>query len=660
MQGISPSCLAKHKGMARCSFATYCNYKPLPASLLARRLLSIGYSEEQEMLGLRQKLSLGFAGLLAIVIILGVQSVMLLSQLGDSIDVILRENYRSVVACQQMKEALERMDSGMLFVLLGYEPEGTKLITDNESNFEQALLVEMNNITLPGEGEKASRLQELFTQYRSTIKDVRDTSIPDNLRRENYFTKLLPLFGRIKATADEIMHMNQQNMTDANNQARRRAASAQRQMYLLLIVGALIAGVFMIFTRRWILLPITRLIQSANDIRAGNLDLVVKIESADEIGALSEAFNSMAESLRRVQRTREAKLAQIQHTIQQAFNSLPDPVAVVDLDGRVEVATEAAGFSFGLKPGTRIQTLAFDWLMPLFHSAVKNVGPNGTACSNTAIQCFLNGEERFFCPKAVTILDREKQPAAVMFILADVTQQRHQDDLKRSVISTVSHQLKTPLTSVRLAIHLLLEEDIGALTEKQAEVLIAAEEDAERLHRILDDLLDIGRIESGRATLDFQSVSSHVLALDSVEPFRSACQDRGVNLIVNLPDDLPEVWADPTRVPHIFANLFSNALKYTNRGGTITLLADSDEEFVRFSVSDTGKGIPDRYLETVFEQFFRVPDQGTETGAGLGLAIAKEIVEAHGGTISVDSREAEGSTFIFSLKRSDRLLPEEY
>jgi signal transduction histidine kinase len=430
-------------------------------------------------------------------------------------------------------------------------------------------------------------------------------------------------------------------------------------MYLLLIVGAVMAGGFIIFTRRWILMPITRLIRSANDIRSGNLDLVVKIESADEIGALSEAFNSMAESLRQVRRTREAKLAQIQHTIRQAFNSLPDPVAVVDLEGRVEVATEAAGIAFGLRPDTRIQTLTFDWLMPLFHSAATNAGHSESNSGKPVIQCFLNGEERYFSPKAFPILDTEKQPVAVMFILSDVTQQRHQDELKRSVISTVSHQLKTPLTSVRLAVHLLLEEDIGALTEKQSEVLIAAEEDAERLHRILENLLDIGRIESGKARLNFRTVSSHVLALDSVEPFRSACQDRGVSLTVSLPDDLPDVWADPTRVPHVFANLFSNALKYTDPGGTITLSADADEGFVRFSVTDTGKGIPDRYLETVFEQFFRVPEQGDETGAGLGLAIAKEIVEIHGGTITVKSQEAKGSTFIFSLKRSDRILQEE-
>lgn len=610
------------------------------------------------MLGLRQKLSLGFAGLLAIIVIIGAQSVMLFSQLGDSIDVILRENYRSVIACQQMKEALERMDSGLLFVLLGYDQEGKKLISANLEHFEQSLQVEVNNITLPGEGEKAKELQSLFAQYKAAVGNVTEANLSADERRNDYFTKLLPLFGQIKNTADDILHMNQQNMSEANDNARRRAASAGRQMYVLLVVGAVIAGAFIFFTRRWILLPITRLISSANDIRSGNLDLVVKIDSNDEIGQLSEAFNAMTESLRRVRRTREAKLAQIQHTIQQAFNSLPDPVAVVDLEGRVEVATEAAANAFGLKPNTQIQSLPLDWLMTLYHSALKNGGRVEPDTGEPAIQCFINGEERYFCPKAVPILDREKQTTAVMFILSDITQQRQQNDLKRGVISTVSHELKTPLTSVRMAIHLLLDEDIGTLSEKQVEVLIAAEEDAERLHRILENLLDIDRIESGKARLDLQAVSSHVLAFEAVELFRSSCQDGGINLTVEIPDDLPEVWADPTRVTHVFANLFSNALKYTDPGGNIRLSAEADEDSVRFSVSDTGKGIPERYLETVFERFFRIADRETESGAGLGLAIAKEIVEAHGGKIHVESREAEGSTFTFSLRRVDRIFEE--
>jgi len=207
------------------------------------------------MLGLRQKLSLGFGGLLLIILIIGIQSIVYLTRLGESIDVILRENYRSVIACQQMKEALERMDSGILFELLGYTQKGDELIRKNELVFEMALQVELNNITLPGEGEKANHLRSLFDQYRRVLRKIEDAKVPITVRRNAYFTDLFPLFLQIKDTAGEILRMNQQNMSDANDLARNRAAAARKQMYILLFAGTIVALGFIIFAGRWILRP---------------------------------------------------------------------------------------------------------------------------------------------------------------------------------------------------------------------------------------------------------------------------------------------------------------------------------------------------------------------------------------------------------------------
>jgi NtrC-family two-component system sensor histidine kinase KinB len=205
------------------------------------------------MLGLRQKLSLGFGGLLLIILIIGIQSIIQLTKLGESIDVILRENYRSVIACQQMKEALERMDSGILFELLGYTEKGNELIRKNELAFEMALEVELHNITLPGEGEKANRLKNLFGQYKTVLRRVENSKTPIAFRREAYFSDLFPLFLQIKETAGEILRMNQQNMSDANDVARNRAAAAKKQMYIFLFVGTIIALGFIFFAGRWIL-----------------------------------------------------------------------------------------------------------------------------------------------------------------------------------------------------------------------------------------------------------------------------------------------------------------------------------------------------------------------------------------------------------------------
>lgn len=609
------------------------------------------------MLGLRQKLSLGFGGLLVIILVIGIQSINYLTQLGPAIDVILRENYRSVLACQEMKEGLERMDSGALFIFLGEREQGSNLIQKNEAVFEKALQVELNNITLPGEEEKAHDLQSLFKRYQVALHQVQELKTFAE-QREAYFRELFPLFLQIKTTADEILQMNQKNMSDANDWARRSADSAKKQMYILLLVGMIVAVGFVIFTGKWILRPVNRLIRSAEEIKRGNLDLVIQSDSRDEIGRLSETFNEMASALRESRRSDQTKLVRIQHATEQAFNSLPDAVAIVDPGGKVEVATETARNVFGLKPNKQVRGLPYPWMSEILTETLRTGRTIVSKGDERMIQRFVDGGEHYFRPLAIPILDNDGQPSGIVLVLQDVTQEREQEELKRGVISTVSHQVKSPLTSIRMAVHLLLEEKVGSLTPKQAELLLAAREDSDRLHGILNNLLDISRIESGRVEMNFRKLSPHTMVFEALEPFRMDFKDRGVALGTEVPSDLPEVWADTARMNHVFANLLSNALRYTPAGGKVTVLARADEERVHFSVSDTGKGIPSQYLARIFEQFFRVPDQEDETGVGLGLAIVKEIVEAHGGTIKVDSRLGEGSTFTFTLRRADFISKE--
>jgi len=604
------------------------------------------------MLSLRQKLLLGFGGLLLIILIGGIQSIIQFRHLGQSIDVILKENYRSVVACQDMKEALERMDSGVLFTFLGYQQLGNEQIKKNEAAFEKALDIELHNITVPGEGEKAAALQALFTSYQVKIHDLQKQFQSGGARRV-YFNEILPLFQQVKNTADDILQMNQRNMNEANDRARKDAASAQERMYLFLLCGIFVAVAFMLFIGKWILRPIERLIRYTEEIRDGNLDLVVQIDSRDEIGRLSEAFNDMTTSLREFRRSAQAKLHRTQQATKEALNSLPDAIAIVDPSGKVEISTNSAKEFFGLNPGAQIQDLPVAIFNELFQDIVHYGLIKEAEKKKKIFQKFIKMEEHYFQPQTTAITDQNGQLTGVLLIVKDVTEHRQLDEMKRGMISTVSHELKSPLTSVRMAIHLLLEEKVGILTEKQTEILLAAREDSDRLHQILQNLLDISRIESGRLQMDCQDTYAQSLVLDAVEPFRRAAQDGGVELKIQLSDDLPMVCADSTQIGHVFSNLLSNALRYTAPGGSITVSTILEEQMVRFSVTDTGRGIPHQFMQRIFEQFFRVPDQKSETGAGLGLAIAKEIVEAHGGNIDVVSQEGKGTTFSFTLKRAE-------
>jgi signal transduction histidine kinase len=601
------------------------------------------------MFSLRQKLLLVFGGLLLIIVLISIQSIVKVTDLGNAIDIILRENYQSVIACQKMKESLERIDSGALFILSGSEKEGRRAIEGNVPEFEKALQTELDNITLPGEGERATRLQELFVQYRALLQSTVDKTVSPEKRRQIYYTELFPLFRDIKDTADQILNMNQQNMYEANQHARLKAATAREQMYFLLFLGAIVAVAYMLLIGKWILRPIRSLTQSVDEIKQGNLDLVVRSDTRDEIGHLSQAFNEMTASLREIRRVEELKLVRLQHSTQETFNNLPDVATVVDLEGRVEVSTETARNTFGLNRGVQIKILPYKWMTDLFRDALKSDKMSMNQDNIPLIQHFINTEEHYFRPTAAPILNSRKEVTGVILVLKDVTEQLEHDELKRGVISTVSHQLKTPLTSIRMALHLLLEEKVGSLTPKQADLLIAAREDSDRLDRILENLLDMSRIASGKVAMELQASQPHQMILTAVESYRAAARQRGVELKTDLPDDLPDVLADTIQIAHVFANLLFNAMKYTDSGGMITLAAQTEQEHVHFSISDTGKGIPADYLPNIFDRFFRVPGQEHETGTGLGLSIVKEIVEAHGGSVSVDSHVGEGTTFSFTL-----------
>jgi len=214
-------------------------------------------------------------------------------------------------------------------------------------------------------------------------------------------------------------------------------------------------------------------------------------------------------------------------------------------------------------------------------------------------------------------------------------------------IATASHELRTPLTSVQMGVHLLLERAVGELTEKQVEVLSACREDCERLDKLMRDLLDVSRIEAGESKPRLEPIKTRDLINDAVKEFRPQVESKGLDFSVEAAFDLPPVMADRSQIERVLSNLVVNAMRYTKHG-EIKIIVQLRGNSVAVSVSDTGSGIPQQYLPHIFDKFVQVPGAATG-GAGLGLAISKLIVEAHGGQISVQSERGKGSTFTFTL-----------
>ncbi len=602
------------------------------------------------MFGLRRRLTIGLGSLLLLILFQDALSIKELGKLGGSIDLILRENYQSVLACTNMEEAVHGMDRGVLLVMAGSHADGQAVVEKNAKAFSEAMSVELNNITLPGEGALARRLNDLYHSYIKEVGSALAPSSPAFELKQAYASSLSPLSEEILSAAKEISALNQENMSQADDRARSEAASARREMYFLLMAALGLGAGFIVLAGRWVLKPVEALTKSADEIAKGNLDLVITQRSRDEIGRLSESFNVMAQNLREARRTGEARLARIQRSTQQALMNLPEAVAVLDNSGNVDVASNAAAETFLLKPGASIQRAEPKCLAELFEAVFKEERPR--AHGDAPIQRFVRGEERFFRPKAVPIPGPGRGPSGVLLIIEDVTQLRQQEEMKRGVIATVSHQLRTPLTSVRMAMHLLLEEKVGPLNDRQIDLLLAAREDGDRLHTMLEELLDMSRLQSGRSPVELSPSRPEELAEASIEPFRSEAIDRGVKLESEIPPGLPDVDADAARIKHVFGNLLSNALKYTAPGGSIKVSARLEGDKVRFFVSDTGKGIAPEALPRVFETFYRAEGDG-ESGSGLGLAIVKEVVEAHHGSVKAESQRGEGSTFSFTIPIAD-------
>jgi signal transduction histidine kinase len=701
------------------------------------------------MWGLRGKLLLGFGGLLVILLGVSLLGNTVLDYYSDATQRMLREDLDGIEAAQQIGQSIDSMDDvlgwignggggGLARALTGKgslsddsadsgarlgpgvgpgaAAAGDPVVRDplasdarrqavlsallvNAGKIDRALTIQASGQSLPDEREVTAQLTDLWTHYRSSYPALLQPGMTPEQRREVY-SALAPQADDIKRAAEEVFHINVNNMRSNHGEASATARSAQFAMHALTLCGAILASGFAVILGRLIVGPVRTLTESVQQVQRGNLDLEVPVRSNDELGRLGEAFNEMASQLRVFRRIDHEKLTRSQRTTQLAIDSLPDAVIVTNPQGGIELTNQTAKRLFGLRPGVPVDSLPDKRLAELHRRAWRNDkwggevehrgadtdtdastntanddGSNGHAAGNgngtagrrtagagspaaggygSSIKVDDAGHDRFFLPRSAPILDERRHMVGLTIVLADVTDFRRLDEMKNGLLSTVSHELKTPLTSMRMILHLVVEQKVGPLTPRQSELLVAAREDSDRLHEIIENLLDMGRIESGMALMELRPADAAELVWSCIEPMRPAFRAKGVALQFDPPPATPAVLADPVRVRHVFNNLLANALRYTPAGGAVRVGLRQALDGVEFTVADTGPGIPQEYLHRIFEKFFRVPGQPGESGAGLGLAIVKDVVEAHGGAITVESAAGHGpgTTFRFTLRRA--------
>ncbi len=602
---------------------------------------------------LRTRLMLGLACMLIIVMAMGLYSISQCSQLGQRIEKISRDNDQVGRDLQQMKKSGAAMTGALLSLAVGDGPKSRNDFATADKSFEEALDAEKNRKTpSPDEKTLIAKLDGTYKTYAANARAFLQLSEQSDAKWREDADKLGQDTAKILDLVDQLSTAHEVASADGGRNSADDINRTIRLLMLMMII-ALTAFLTAYFgLSRGLLNPLKSLTASIKLVGEGNLDQNVPVLSKDELGLLAGSFNRMAAQLRVFKANTSVELIRLNETIRATLASFPDPVFVLNAEGAVEFRNPAAD-----QLALKLLFAGVTRLPAKVDNKVEEVRASGVDYLPTAfkdaIKFYIDGQDQYFLPRIVLLRTDKGETFGVAVILENVTRMLLLDDVKSNLIATVSHELKTPLTSVRMALYLLFEKTVGGLNEKQLDLVTAAREDADRLLKTLNDLLDLAKLEQGPTPLQLKDSSPAEMVEAAERAARELAHAGGIALKTEVAPNLPKVHIDPQRIAYVFTNLITNAIKYSPAGGEVILRAQMGETrsanpCIRFSVKDQGPGLSPEHQEHVFERFYRVPGTN-KSGAGLGLSIAREIVIAHQGEIGVISQPDGGSDFFFVL-----------
>jgi len=439
-------------------------------------------------------------------------------------------------------------------------------------------------------------------------------------------------------------------------------ATADNAVLWISVIGTacfLIAFVLLVNLPGNIANPIRELTESIKQIANQNYRERVHFQDHNEFGELAKSFNTMAEKLEEYSESKLDKIIKGKKRIETLINNMHDPVIGIDEDKKVLFANEEALKISGLKNenfiGKQIQDIAVnndlirDLIKDLIHTDLKKGNEN-------SIKIFADGKESYFEKEIIDINiiptgEQQSQLIGHVIMLRNITLFKELDLAKTNFIGTVSHEFKTPISSMKMSLQLLENENVGSLNKEQKQLLESITEDTDRLLKITSELLNLAQVESGNMQLNISAVNAADIVRNALEATKTQAEQKNIKIDISIADHLPEIQADNQKTTWVLINLLSNAIRYSYDNSVVHLSLIKENNNVKFLVKDSGTGISEKYQNKIFERYFRVPGTQKE-GTGLGLAICKEFIEAQGGSIKVESEPGTGSTFSFTLNRS--------
>ncbi|WP_198508881.1 ATP-binding protein [Bacillus sp. FJAT-44742] len=418
-----------------------------------------------------------------------------------------------------------------------------------------------------------------------------------------------------------------------------------RQIILLSAgIAIILTTIFAFFLSSRITAPLRKMRQVTLEVAEGKFDTKVPTLTNDEIGQLANAFNRMRRELNRS----VTQVNQEKEQLSRVLSSMADGVVTIDRKGSILITNPPAdrflqAYYYEMGGELTLEKLPKD-MKKLFQQVVAIEREQVTEID-------LQGRHYAII---MTPLYDGTFVRGVVVLIRDMTEEKQHDKLRKDFIANVSHELRTPISMLQGYSEAIID-DIAATDEEKKELGQIIYEESLRMGRLVNELLDIARMEAGHIQLNKEPIQIHEMSAKITRKFHGLAKEAGVNLQTEVTGEEPVMDVDPDRYEQVLTNLIHNAIRHTEAGGTVTLRVETDQSGVSVDVEDTGSGIPEEDLPFVFERFYKADKARTRgrSGTGLGLAIAKNIVEGHNGQISAHSKVEEGTTFTFHIPRED-------
>lgn len=612
---------------------------------------------------LRRKILLGYAmtmGLAGIVLAVALLNIV---RLGNASDAILQENYRSILAAEEMLNALAAQENAAMQMVLGIEQDNIAQFSASERQFLLWLERAKANITIEGEQQILERIESGYSEFLFELARFRNFYQTDRPKAVEYYQdRLAPQASRIREAAQQLHHLNRITMEASSKRAQQIAELAVWSMVTVgtaVICGAVVASIWL---SNRIVRPVQSLTEATERVAAGDYDVTIVPESNDEVGQLAQEFDVMLAKLRAYHELNLRRIVGEQKKAEVILQTIDDGVLVIGADRKVvslnpTAARVLAVHRRGVEGRDFAEIIEDEQLGRVVAEALKSrSAPVLETGSNILTVNDTEARRSHFEYTLTPIAASDGELLGLVVLFRNVTALRELDRLKTEFVMTASHELRSPLTSIAMSIELLRERAPDKLDASDRQLLDVAHEELERLQTLVEELLDLSKIESGKFEFEFADVSVSTVLETAVAPFQAQAEERGIDLTVDVKQGTPPLRADPNKLTWVVTNLVGNALRYAR--SKVAVSAERAGRWVNIYVRDDGEGIPYEQQARIFDKFVQVPGDKQPGGAGLGLAISKEIVKAHHGNIWVESEPGKGSLFIVALPISKTISSE--